>query len=78
MDEVAFSFFDGGSQSDAEVLTRVFLAAKRHWGYPERWIERWRESLTITPDFVRRSEVYTLVGEAVRSSWNTCGCLRNI
>jgi ribosomal protein S18 acetylase RimI-like enzyme len=43
---------------DAEVLTRISFAAKRYWGYPERWIERWRDSLTITPDFVRRNEVY--------------------
>jgi hypothetical protein len=25
---------------DAESLTRVAFAAKRHWGYPERWILR--------------------------------------
>jgi GNAT superfamily N-acetyltransferase len=63
------------TQGDAEALSRISLAAKRYWGYPERWIERWRESLTITPDFVRRNEVdaavvegeivgfYALVGE---------------
>jgi len=43
---------------DAETLTRIAFAAKRHWGYPERWISQWKESLTITPDFVRRNEVY--------------------
>ena len=79
MDEVAFSFslmeVRRATQGDAEPLSRISLAAKRYWGYPERWIERWRESLTITPDFVRRNEVdaavvegeivgfYALVGE---------------
>jgi GNAT superfamily N-acetyltransferase len=42
----------------AETLTRIAFAAKRYWGYPERWIERWRETLTITPEFIRRNEVY--------------------
>jgi ribosomal protein S18 acetylase RimI-like enzyme len=48
---------------DAQTLTRISFAAKRHWGYPKSWIERWRESLTITPDFVRRNEVYKAVTE---------------
>ena len=43
---------------DAEALSRVSFAAKRHWGYPEHWMERWRESLTITPEFVERNQVY--------------------
>ena len=52
---------------DAGTLTRISFAAKRYWGYPERWISRWAESLTITPDFVRRNEVYAAVvgGEIV-------------
>lgn len=43
---------------DAEALTRVAFAAKRHWGYPERWIQHWSESLTITPEFIMNNEVY--------------------
>ncbi len=50
-------------ERDAEALTRIAFAAKRHWGYPERWIERWRETLTITREFVRRSEVYAAIVE---------------
>jgi GNAT superfamily N-acetyltransferase len=48
---------------DAGALTRVSFDAKRYWGYPERWIARWNESLTITPDFVRRNEVYAALVE---------------
>lgn len=44
---------------DAEVLTRIAFAAKLYWGYPERWISHWSESLTITPEFVRDNGVYT-------------------
>jgi hypothetical protein len=43
---------------DAESLTAVAHAAKRHWGYPESWIHHWRDSLTITPDFVANNVVF--------------------
>jgi GNAT superfamily N-acetyltransferase len=46
---------------DAEVLTRIAFAAKRYWGYPERWVLRWSEVLTITPEFVRDNDVYAAV-----------------
>jgi GNAT superfamily N-acetyltransferase len=46
---------------DAEALSRIAFAAKRHWGYPESWIRHWRESLTITPDFIRNNGVYAAV-----------------
>jgi GNAT superfamily N-acetyltransferase len=49
--------------SDAEALTRIAFSAKRYWGYPERWIERWQETLTINPEFIRRNEVYAAVVE---------------
>lgn len=45
--------------ADAAALTEIAIAAKRHWGYPERWMESWRELLTITPAFVAQHETYT-------------------
>jgi ribosomal protein S18 acetylase RimI-like enzyme len=52
---------------DAGVLTEISFAAKRYWGYPERWIEHWRETLTVTPEFICRNEVYaaTIEGKVV-------------
>jgi GNAT superfamily N-acetyltransferase len=41
---------------DAAALTDIALAAKRYWSYPERWIEGWREVLTIRPEFIARHE----------------------
>ena len=35
---------------DAPVLTQIALAAKRYWGYPERWIEIWTPQLTFNPE----------------------------
>jgi N-acetylglutamate synthase-like GNAT family acetyltransferase len=49
---------------EASVLTEIAHAAKRHWGYPENWIEHWKDDLTITPEFILRHEVYVaLAGE---------------
>jgi N-acetylglutamate synthase-like GNAT family acetyltransferase len=51
---------------EASVLTEIAHAAKRHWGYPENWIEHWKDDLTITPEFILRHEVYVaLAGEEI-------------
>ena len=44
--------------SDAETLTQIAFAAKRHWNYPEQWIEQWRTELTITAPYIETHEVY--------------------
>lgn len=43
---------------DADILTHIAFTSKGHWGYPEHWMEQWRDALTITPEFVRDNEVY--------------------
>ncbi|MEK6304495.1 MAG: GNAT family N-acetyltransferase [Acidobacteriota bacterium] len=43
---------------DARALTEIAHQAKRHWGYPERWIEIWKDALTITTDFILIHEVH--------------------
>lgn len=48
--------------ADTEALTEIALAAKRHWDYPESWLEAWREDLTIRPEFiVRHEEVFVAI-----------------
>ncbi len=42
----------------ASALTTIAVAAKRHWGYPERWIELWSPALTVTPDYVSENETW--------------------
>ena len=49
---------------DAAALTRIAHDAKRHWGYPEHWIERWQDDLTITPDYVAANRVYVAESES--------------
>jgi ribosomal protein S18 acetylase RimI-like enzyme len=46
---------------DASALTAIALSAKRHWRYPEHWIESWLPLLTILPDYIRTHE--TFVGQ---------------
>ena len=46
------------SPEEAATLTTIALDAKRHWGYPEHWIQHWESDLTISPDFIRDNHVY--------------------
>jgi GNAT superfamily N-acetyltransferase len=43
---------------EAPLLSEIAHAAKRHWRYPERWIELWHEQLTVTESFVATHEVF--------------------
>ena len=46
------------SSEEAAELTRIAHDAKRHWGYPEHWIEHWDADLTITPEFISNNQVF--------------------
>lgn len=43
---------------DASELTMIAFTAKRHWGYPESWIRKWEDALTITSELVRDHVTY--------------------
>ena len=40
----------------ASELTRIALAAKAHWGYPQRWLEIWRPQLTFISQYFEENE----------------------
>jgi GNAT superfamily N-acetyltransferase len=46
---------------DADILTEIAHAAKRHWGYPETWIAAWRDTLTMRPEFIAANVAYIAV-----------------
>lgn len=48
---------------DAHALTQIAHAAKRHWGYPESWIEAWRQILTMRPEFIATNLSYCAIEE---------------
>lgn len=47
--------------ADAERLTQITIAAKRHWNYPEKWIQLWLPQLTISPEYISSHEVWMAV-----------------
>ena len=49
---------------DAEALTEIAHAAKRHWGYPETWIESWRDTLTIRAEFIAANVAWCAMEDA--------------
>jgi GNAT superfamily N-acetyltransferase len=46
---------------DAAAVTDIAFAAKRYWGYPEKWIESWRHALTVQPEFIASHETYAAI-----------------
>jgi len=54
------------SPQDAEKLTQIAFAAKRHWSYPEEWMESWRDALTLKPESITSHETHVaLIEDAV-------------
>lgn len=47
-----------GLAMDARQLTEIAHAAKRHWGYPQSWIQLWQEDLTVAPQYIDENPVY--------------------
>lgn len=43
---------------EANALSQIALSAKRHWGYPARWIEIWMPQLTFSPDYFQENETW--------------------
>jgi GNAT superfamily N-acetyltransferase len=46
------------SPENAGELTAIANAAKAYWGYPESWLTRWADALTITPDYICAHPTY--------------------
>lgn len=41
---------------EADRLSHIALSAKRHWGYPQRWMEIWRPQLTFSSEYLNENE----------------------
>jgi GNAT superfamily N-acetyltransferase len=42
-------------------LTALAHAAKRHWNYPQEWIDSWKSDLTLTAEFISDNEVFVAI-----------------
>jgi GNAT superfamily N-acetyltransferase len=49
---------------EATKLTQIAHDAKRHWGYPENWIQHWQEDLTVSSDLITNNLVYVAESES--------------
>ena len=45
----------------ADALTQIAITAKRHWNYPEAWIQFWIPQLTISADYIVSNEVWMML-----------------
>ncbi len=48
---------------DAEKLSQIARAAKSYWNYPERWLDLWKDDLTITPEVISENEIFAMSEE---------------
>jgi len=45
-------------ESEAGKLTEIAFAAKRHWQYPEAFIELWSDELTVSREYIQSHAVF--------------------
>lgn len=48
---------------EAATLTQIALAAKRHWGYPQHWMEIWTPQLTFNADYFEANESWVAMDD---------------
>jgi GNAT superfamily N-acetyltransferase len=39
-------------------LTSLTIASKRHWNYPDKWIQIWLPLMTVSPEYIRENETW--------------------
>lgn len=49
--------------AQANELSRIALASKAHWGYPQRWLEIWSPQLTFSPEYFEQNEGWVAIIE---------------
>jgi len=47
-------------------LTALTIASKRHWNYPERWIQIWLPLMTVSPEYIRENETWAVLEDGKR------------
>lgn len=48
---------------EIDILNRISFHSKQHWGYPEEWMELWKEDLLLTERDFEVQQIYKLVLE---------------
>lgn len=55
--------------ADLPVLNAIAMASKAHWGYPDEWLELWRDDLTLSEKDLAQFDVYKLLHKAKLIGW---------
>lgn len=48
-------------RTDSKKLTELTIRSKSHWDYSMQQIEKWRDDLTVSEDYIIEKEVYKLI-----------------
>ena len=59
-------------EKDRKELTEIAFSAKRHWNYPEKWIELWTDDLTISAHYIRNHFVFKAIEDSKNSIVGFC------
>ena len=59
-------------EKDRDVLTEIAFSAKRHWDYPEEWIQLWKDQLTISAPYIRDHYVFKVREDDTRKIVGFC------
>ena len=51
------------SPEDASLLSSIAMEAKQYWGYPDEWMELWKEDLKVTPAMIEEHGVWKIISE---------------
>ena len=54
---------------DAQALSALAWRSKAYWGYPQEWMELWRDELSITPEQIQMNEVYKALDQDETIAW---------
>lgn len=52
-----------GKIEEAQILTNLSFESKRHWAYPEEYLDVWKHELTITSDYIKKNDVLVFESE---------------
>ncbi|MBB6523248.1 GNAT family N-acetyltransferase [Pseudoteredinibacter isoporae] len=60
---------------DLKDINRIVIAAKRHWGYPEEWIQQWLPDLTVNESVLEERPFWLLKSEGSTLAVASCASL---
>lgn len=50
---------------DLPALNEISVESKMHWNYPNEWLEKWKDTLTITSQYLEENYVYKIENDQI-------------